>query len=79
MVAAGLAAAACAGGATERQASGVEELERQLGAPFSPAAKPLVGDALKAVADAAAARKKHPLPENSEPCTRYVPSASEKR
>ena len=52
----------------------VSELQQQLAKPFDEASKPLVPDAVKAVHDAAAARKKHPLPENSEPCTLYAPS-----
>lgn len=84
---AGLAAAA--GGATARpegaaagttapaQSGLVEELEKQLAEPLRAQAKPLLKGALQAVRDASEARKKHALPENSEPCTRYVPSGPE--
>lgn len=52
----------------------VSELEKQLAKPFDETARPLAPDAVKAIRQAAEARQKHPLPENSEPCTRYVPS-----
>ena len=57
----------------------VSELEKQLAKPFDEVSKPLVSDAVKAVRDAAEARKKHPLRENSEPCTLYAPSPKESR
>ncbi|MCB8933473.1 MAG: hypothetical protein M9921_00855 [Fimbriimonadaceae bacterium] len=77
---AGLASVAGAAAAVPAAQSGeVEELEKQLATPFSPESKPLVGGALKAVRDASKERMKHALPENSEPCTRYVPSTEEAR
>ncbi len=52
----------------------VEKLQSQLAKPFDEQTKPLALEALKAIERLSVERKKTKLPENSEPCTVYVPT-----
>lgn len=56
-----------------------KSLDKQLQKPLEGTARALAPAAVKAVEDAAAARRKHPLPEGSEPCTRYHAAPREVR
>lgn len=49
-------------------------IESGLGAPLSDEAKSILKSTLKSNRDGIAARMKFKLPENSEPCTVYVPT-----
>lgn len=52
------------------------DAEKQLAKPLSPEAKKIAGDMLKAVDDLSQSRMKQRLPENSEPCFTYIPTAA---
>lgn len=70
----GLGALAAALPAVAKQQQGdVKALEGKLAAPFSPEARTLAEEAIKAVHAASERRWKHKLPENSEPCTIFIP------
>jgi hypothetical protein len=81
VAAAGLAAAATpiALGATAEQDTGVDAMDKQLGKPLSKEAKKLLEEALKGIRTSGTDRLKTKLPENSEPCFTYFPSAREVR
>lgn len=72
----GLAASATS---AAQQDDPTKTLDKQLQKPLEGTPRTLAPAALKAVEDAAAARQKHPLPEGSEPCTRYHAAPKEVR
>ena len=55
------------------------EVERELAKPLDDRAKKLLKAAVKNSRTASAERLKFKLPENSEPCTMYVPTPEPKR
>ncbi len=65
--------------AARPQGDAVQALDKELAKPLEGTPRELAPPALKAVGDAAQARRKHPLPEGSEPCTRYHSAPKETR
>ena len=55
-----------------------DAIDKELAVPLSPDAKKLMPAAVQALADDTTARMKYMLPENSEPCTTYVPTGGHK-
>src|SRR5687767_3170850 len=61
---------------TAEVAGDMAAIERKLGKPLSAEAKKLTLEALKNNKKALEERYKFDLPENSEPCTRFVPKGA---
>jgi len=68
-----------ASAAQNGQDSGMEAIDKELAKPLSPEAKKLLKEAIKGIETSSRERLKTKLPENSEPCFSYFPSAREVR
>lgn len=78
-IAAAVATSPIAGAAQQSQEDDLDrrlsDLEKQLAKPLSPEAMKIAKTMLNGVDDLTSSRMKQKLPENSEPCFTYVPTA----
>jgi hypothetical protein len=54
----------------------LDEAEKLLAKPLSPEAKKIAREMMKGIDSSTKSRMKQKLPENSEPCTTYVPTTT---
>jgi hypothetical protein len=66
-------------GLAQNTSAAVDALEKQLKAKLSDEARKLMAGAVAGLSQVSVARQRFALPENSEPCTVFVPQPARKR